>query len=196
MVLAFNPEHVKPQTQLDQYGTLIVQTNMDNTELWVDDKLAGVLNKATALRLPGITPGSHTIKAVHMGYEPDGPREEMIYPDQETTVNVRILIPRQRKQAALDLVDEGVDLYKKGSEANYKRAEAKFNQAITIEPNYSEAYMYLGRVKSALLEDDNATASFQRALSIDPDYEEARVSYASALLDTGNFDEAPAECRT
>jgi tetratricopeptide (TPR) repeat protein len=190
MVLAFDPEHVKPQTQLDQYGTLIVQTNMDNTELWVDDKLAGVLNKATPLRLPGVTPGSHTIKAVHMGYEPDGPREEMIYPGQETTVNVRILIPRQRKQAALDLVDEGVDLYKKGSEANYKRAEAKFNQAITIEPNYSEAYMYLGRVENALLEDDKATASFQRAISIDPDYEEARVSYASALLDTGNFDEA------
>ncbi len=42
--------------------------------------------KGTPLRLPGIAPGAHTIKAVHMGYEPDGPREEQVYPGQDTTV--------------------------------------------------------------------------------------------------------------
>jgi len=191
MLLAFNPDRVKtaPQAGLD-YGTLIVQSNMDDTEFWLDGKKAGVVSKSTALRLPGLAPGSHTIKAVHLGYEPDGPREEMIYPGQETSVSVRILIPRHRNQGAIDLLDEGVDFYKQGFESNYKKAEAKLNQAIAIDPNYSEAWMYLGRVEDALWEDEKATAAFQKAIAIDPDFEEARVSYASALLDQGGLDEA------
>lgn len=191
MLLAFNPDRAKTVTQTTlNYGTLIVQSNMDDTEFWLDGKKAGVVSKGAALRLPGLAPGAHTIKAVHLGYEPDGPREEMIYPGQETSVSMRILIPRRRNQAAVDLLDEGVEFYKKGFEANYKKAEEKLNQAIAIDPNYSEAYMYLGRVENALWQDDKASAAFQRAIAIDPDYEEARVSYAAALLDQGGLDEA------
>ncbi len=191
MVLAFNPDRVKAGTQPNlNYGTLVVQSNMDDTEFWLDGKKVGVVGKSAALRLPGLTPGSHTIKAVHMGYEPDGPREEMVYPGQETTVSVRILIPRRRNQAAIDLLDQGIELYKKGFENNYRKAEEKFNQAIALDANYSEAYMYLGRVEDALWEDEKASAAFQHAIAIDPDYEEARVSYASALLDQGGLDEA------
>ena len=191
MILAFDPGHARPATLATlQYGTLVVQTNMDNTELWLDGKDVGVLNKAAALRLPGLTPGSHTVKAVHMGYQPDGPREEMVYPGQETTVNVRILIPRQHSQAASDLLDQAVALYKKGEVANYRKAEEKLNEAVALDPNYSEAYMYLGRVEDALWNDDKATNAFQRAIAIDPDYEAARVSYAAALLDQGGLDEA------
>ena len=36
-----------------------------------------------------------------MGYEPDGPREEMVYPGQETTVKIEILIPRKRPNGQL-----------------------------------------------------------------------------------------------
>ena len=191
MVLAFNPTHAKASALAElKYGTMVIQSNMDDTEFWLDGQKAGVVSKATPLRLPGLSPGSHTIKAVHMGYEPDGPREEMIYPGQETTVNVRILIPRRRTQAAVDLLDEGVASYKKGYEVNYKNAEAKLKEAIALDPNYSEAWMYLGRVENALWADDQATAAFQRAIAIDPDYEEARVSYAGALLDQGGLDEA------
>lgn len=191
MVLAFNPEQVKGTASPNlQYGVLVVQTNMDNTEFWLDGKNVGTLNKSAALRLPGLAPGSHTIKAVHMGYQPDGPREEMVYPGQETTVSVRILIPRQRNQSAVDLLDSGIVDYKKGFEANYKKAEEKLTQAVALDPNYSEAYMYLGRVEDALYEDKKASAAFQRAIAIDPDYEAARVSYAAALLDQGSLDEA------
>ena len=192
MVLAYDPTHAKSPTVVAslQYGTLVVQTNMDNTELWLDGKQVGVVTKGAALRLPGLTPGSHTIKGVHMGYEPDGPREEMVYPGQETTVSLRILIPRQRNQTAVDLLDQAIDFYKKGFEANYRKAEEKLNQAVAIDPQYSQAYMYLGRVENALYEDAKATAAFQRAIAIDPDYEEARVSYAAALLDQGGLDEA------
>jgi hypothetical protein len=65
------------------------------------------VNKAAALRLPGITPGSHTVQGVHMGYEPDGPRQEEVYPGQETTVTVRILIARNRNHAAVEHFNPG-----------------------------------------------------------------------------------------
>jgi tetratricopeptide (TPR) repeat protein len=191
MLLAFNPDRAKSPSQVSlNYGTLVVQSNMDDTEFWLDGKKAGVVSKSAALRLPGLTPGSHTIKAVHMGYEPDGPREEMIYPGQESSVSIRILIPRRRTQAAVDLLDQGIEFYKKGFEANYRKAEEKLTQAIALDPNYSEAYMYLGRVENALAQDDKSAAAYQHAIAIDPDYEEARVSYASALLDQGGLDEA------
>ncbi len=192
MVLAYDPARARtPATTASlQFGTLVVQTNMDNTELWLDGKQVGVVTKGSALRLPGLAPGAHTIKGVHMGYEPDGPREEMVYPGQETTVSLRILIPRQRKQAAVDLLDQAIEDYKKGFEANYRKAEDKLNQAVAIDPNYSQAYMYLGRIENALYADDKAKAAFERAIQIDPDYEEARVSFAAALLDQGGLDEA------
>jgi tetratricopeptide (TPR) repeat protein len=148
------------------------------------------VTKAAALRLPGLAPGSHTIKGVHMGYEPDGPREEMVYPGQETTVSLRILIARMRNKAAVDLLDQGIESYKKGFEANYKKAASDFEQAVALDPKYSQAYLYLGRVENALYEDDKATAAFEKAIAVDPDYEEARVSYAAALLDQGGLDEA------
>ena len=192
MVLAYDPARARtPATTASlQFGTLVVQTNMDNTELWLDGKQVGVITKAAALRLPGLAPGAHTIKGVHLGYEPDGPREEMVYPGQETTVTLRILIPRQRKQAAVDLLDRAIEDYKKGFEANYRKAEDKLNQAVAIDPNYSQAFMYLGRIENALYADDKAKAAFERAILIDPDYEEARVSFAAALLDQGGLDEA------
>src|SRR5271154_2792198 len=62
MVLAYNPSHVKAANlPPPQFGTLIVESNMDGTEVFVDGKSAGVVNKAAALRLPGIEPGAHTI---------------------------------------------------------------------------------------------------------------------------------------
>lgn len=191
MVLAYNPDHTKSVASSSlAFGTLVVQTNMDNTEFWLDDQLIGVVNKATALRLPGVKPGSHTIKAVHLGYEPDGPREQLVYPGQETTINLRILIPRHRTQAAIDLLNQGVSFYRGGGQANYEKAEAKLNQAVALDPTYSEAYVYLGRVENALWKDEESVAAFRKALAIDPDFEDAKVSYAAALLDQGGLDEA------
>jgi tetratricopeptide (TPR) repeat protein len=142
------------------------------------------------LRLPGLLPGAHTIKGVHQGYEPDGPREEQVYPGQETTVSLHILIARTRNKAAVDLLDKGIEAYQRGSAENYQKAVDLLQQAVSIDPKYSTAYVYLGRVERALYEDDKAIDAFRRAIEIDPDYMEARSSYAGALLDQGNLDEA------
>ncbi len=191
MVLAYNPGHVTAANlPPPKYGTLVIETNMDGTEVFVDGKSAGVVNKAAALRLPGIEPGAHTVKSVHLGYEPDGPREEQVYPGQDTTVSVRILIARTRNHSAVEHFDKGIEYYNKGFEQNYRKAAGEFEAALQIDPKYSQAALYLGRVYNALYEDDKALTYFRTAIEIDPDYLEARSSYAGALLDSGDLDEA------
>ena len=191
MVLAYNPTHITAaKLPPPKYGSLVIETNMDGVEVFVDGQSAGVVNKAAALRLPGIAPGAHTIKAVHMGYEPDGPREEQVYPGQETTISIRILIVHNRNKAAVDHFDRGIELYNKGSQDNYRKAAGEFEQALGVDPKYSQAALYAGRVYNALYEDQKSLDFFKQAISIDPDYMEARASYAGALIDAGDMDEA------
>jgi tetratricopeptide (TPR) repeat protein len=191
MVLAYNPGHVTAANlPPPKYGTLIIETNMDDTEVFIDGKSAGIVNKAAALRLPGIEPGAHTIKSVHLGYEPDGPREEQVYPGQDTTVSVRILIARNRNHSAVEHFDKGIEFYNKGYEQNYRKAADEFQHALQLDPKYSQAALYLGRVYNALYDDQKALSYFRTAIEVDPDYLEARSSYAAALLDAGDLDES------
>jgi tetratricopeptide (TPR) repeat protein len=191
MLLAYNPGGITPGAPpAPKFGTLIFESNMDGVELFVDNTSAGVLKKGEPFRLPGLQPGVHQIKAVKMGYEPDGPREEMVYPGQESTVRVRILIPRRRDKAATDSLDKGIEFYTRGGEPNYHKAQQEFEKALSIDSTYSQAALYLGRTCNALFEEDKAEAAFRRAIEIDPDYTEARSSFAGMLFDLGNFDEA------
>jgi tetratricopeptide (TPR) repeat protein len=191
MLLAYNPGGIAPENPpAPKSGTLIFESNMDGVELFVDNNSAGLLKKGEAFRLPGLTPGLHQIRAVKMGYEPDGPREEMVYPGQESTVRVRILIPRRREKAASDALDKGIEYYTRGSEANYRKAQQEFERALQIDPTYSQAALSLGRTMNALFDEQKAEAAFRRAIEIDPDYTEARASFAGMLFDLGNFDES------
>jgi tetratricopeptide (TPR) repeat protein len=171
-------------------GVLIVEVNMDGVEVFLDGRSVGIAGKGNALRLPGLLPGAHTLKAVKMGYEPDGPREEMVYPGQERTVTVRIMIPRRRNRSAVDLFDQAVEAYNKGNPGNYRKASELLSRALAIDPDYSQAALYLARVENALFEEDKAEKYFRRAIEIDPDYLEARASFAGMLLDRGDADEA------
>jgi tetratricopeptide (TPR) repeat protein len=125
-----------------------------------------------------------------VGYEPDGPRETQIYPGQDTTVSIRILIARQHGRAAVEPFNRGVELYNRGYEKNYRLAVVQFEQALSIDPQYSQAALYLGRTYQALYDEDKAKQYLKQAIAIDPDYSEARLSYAAVLLDTGDSDEA------
>jgi tetratricopeptide (TPR) repeat protein len=172
------------------FGTVVIETNVDGVEVYIDGKSEGVVNKGVPLKLQGLRPGPHTVKGVKMGYEPDGPREEMVYPGQETTVSIRILIPRRRSNAVLELLDKGLEYYNKGYTQNYRKAAELFEKALTQDATYSQAALYLGRTYHALNEHESAGKFFRRAIEIDPDYVEARASFAGMLLDIGNVDEA------
>jgi len=191
MLLSYVPSNVKPGAPPPpKFGTLILEANMSEVEVFVDGKSVGVLAKGAPLTLPGLAPGVHTIKAVKMGYEPDGPREEMVYPGQETTVSIKILIAKRRNKAALDALDKGLEYYSKGSTDNYRKAVTYFEKSFTIDPSYSQAALYLGRTYNALFEEQQAEKYFRKAIEIDPDYLEAHSSFAGMLLDIGNVDES------
>ncbi|MFN7996377.1 MAG: caspase family protein [Bryobacteraceae bacterium] len=191
MLLAYVPSRVKPGAPpAPKEGTFTVEVNMDGVEVFLDGKAVGVVNKDKPLTLPGLAPGAHTVKGVKMGYEPDGPREETVYPGQVTTVSIRILIARRRNRAAADALDKGLELYQKGYAQNYKKALAEFQQAFDLDPQYSQAALYLARTYNALLDEANAEKYFRKSIEIDPDYLEARGSFGGMLLDVGNVDEA------
>ena len=193
MPIAYVPEVLVSRTSTskeEKFGALIFETNRDGVEIFVDGKSAGVVDKAKPLRLPGLRPGPHTIKGVKQGYEPDGPREEIVYPGQEKTVSIKILYARRRNSAAVEKLDKGIEFYNKGFAKNYRKASALFREALALDANYSTAALYLGRSESALFEYDRAAAAYQKALDIDPDYLEARAGYGGMLLDVGDFDEA------
>lgn len=191
MLLAYIPSGAKPGTPpppLD--GALVFEANMDGVEVFVDGKSAGVVNKGTPLRLPGLRPGVHTIKGVHMGYEPDGPREETVYPGQEVTVSLKITQVRRRTRAAADEFDQGLELYNKGSKENYTKAVGHFTAALAADPQYSQAALYLGRAQRDLFDEEAAEKALRRAIEIDPDYVEARATLGGMLLDKGALDES------
>ena len=81
MLLAYIPSKAKPTAApAARFGTLVFDSNMDGVEVFVDGKTIGVLEKGKPVTAPGLPPGEHTVQGVKMGYEPDGPRQEMVYP--------------------------------------------------------------------------------------------------------------------
>jgi len=191
MLLAYVPSRAKPAAPpAAKEGTFIFESNMDGVEVFLDGKSVGVVDKGKALTLPGLAPGAHTIQGVKMGYEPDGPRDETVYPGRDTTVSIKIMIARHRSRAAADALDKGQKFYQKGYEQNYKKAVAEFQKALDLDPDYSQAALYLARAYNALFDEQNAEKYFRRAIEIDPDYLEANASFGSMLLDTVNTDEA------
>jgi len=171
-------------------GTLVVESNKEGVEFFLDDQPQGVVNPGKPLTLPGLMAGAHTVKGVKMGYEPDGPREEIVYPGQTKTIKLKILYPRRQSPEAAKALEKGIEFYQRGEEKNYRKAVDELELALSLEPDYSRAAMYLGRAYSALFEYEEAKRAFEKAIAIDPDYLEARASYGGMLLDIGEADEA------
>jgi tetratricopeptide (TPR) repeat protein len=196
MVLAYNPGGSTAQCGTPgclpaaRYGTFVIEANMDDTEVWLDGKSLGVFRKGAPQRFPGLAPGPHTIKATHQGYQPDGPREVLVYPGQDTAVNVRILIARQHDHAAEAPFERGLERYNLGYAANYRLAATDFEEALRLDPQYTQAALYLGRTQQVLGDENAARQSLERAVALDPDRMEARLGLASVLLDVGDLDEA------
>ena len=191
MMIAYVPAHATAAAPpAPKNGTLVFEVNKDDVEIFVDGKSAGTASKGNPLRIPGLLPGAHTVKGVKTGYEPAGPRDEMVYPGQESTVKLQILIPRSRPKAAVERFDKGLEYYNKGFEQNYRKAVEQFAEALKMEPTYSQAALYLGRAYHALDDPTNAKIYYEKAIAIDPTYWEARSSYGGLLLDTNSVDEA------
>ncbi len=84
MRLAYVPANATPATPPPpQFGTLVFEANKDDVEVLLDGNSIGVAGPGKSLTLPGLKPGQHTVQGVKMGYEPDGPRQETVYPGRD-----------------------------------------------------------------------------------------------------------------
>lgn len=186
-------------------GTAVIESNMDDVEVYVDGELIGRISKSKPLTLPSLPAGLHEFRGVRDGYEPDR-KEVMIAPGQEVSVSFRIRYVRQIKKPAQALNDEGekllftrrssmslmnlVPVERRQSEADLKKAAALFEKALAIDPAFSVAAYHLGQVNQLLLEHDEAVAYFRRAIAIDPSHVDARVECAAVLIEQGDPNEA------
>lgn len=186
-------------------GTAVIESNMDDVDLYVDGALIGRLSKSKPLTLPSLPSGLHEFRGVREGYEPEQ-KEVMIAPGQEVAVSLRIRYVRQIKKPAQSLNDEGekllftrrsslslmnlIPVERRQSEADLRRAAALFEKALVIDPSFAIAAYHLGQVNQLLLKFDDSVASFRRAIAIDPTHLDARIECAAVLIEQGDPDEA------
>ena len=68
---------------------------------------------------------------------------------------------------AEDFYNRGVE---KGEKKDFQGAIADYNEAIRLNPNYAEAYIYRGAVYFLLGEPQKAIADFNQAIRLNPNY--------------------------
>jgi len=185
-------------------GTLIIEANMDDVQVYVDDKLVGNVVKSKPLSIPGLSTGIHVVKGVRKGYEPDT-KEVMVVPGQERTVTLRIQYRREYKPAALDLNQRGEGyLFKRTSTFNpvaafmpakqttgdLKKARELFTDSLKEDPTYGRAAYNLAMACQLLSDSACMMENFRKAIASDATDVEARIQYAGALIESGDPDEA------
>ncbi|MEQ1758495.1 MAG: tetratricopeptide repeat protein [Vicinamibacterales bacterium] len=186
-------------------GTAVVEVNLDEVDLYIDDRLIGRLSKDKPLRVPGLSVGPHEFRAVRSGYEPDV-KTILIAPGQDVAVTLRIRYARTIRRSALDLGAQGerilsslrssmnpaniLPIARKQSEADLLRARALFEQALAEEPAYSVAAYHLGEVNQLLGDYPASLKALRRAIDSDRGYVEARTQYAAVLTETGDTEQA------
>ena len=75
----------------------------------------------------------------------------------------------QVNRAAMDLLEAGLIAYQRGQP---EQARLKFEQVITLEPEYAAAYFYLGNLMFEQDQLDLALESLEKAHAIDPLHED------------------------
>jgi tetratricopeptide (TPR) repeat protein len=186
-------------------GTAVIESNMDDVDVYVDGRLIGKISKGKPMTLPGLSSGLHEFRGEHEGYEPDR-KELMIAPDQETGVSLRIRYVRKVKKPAEDLNAQGekllftrrssmslmnlVPVERKQSEEDLKKAAALFEKALQLDPSFAIPAYHLGQVNQLLLKYDESVAAFRRAIAIDQTHVDARIECAAVLIEQGDPDEA------
>jgi len=186
-------------------GRAIVESNMDDVDVYVDRALKGRVNAGKPLILPGLAAGPHEFKGVRNGYQPDT-KEILIAPGQDTTVAFRIRYAIVIKKSAVDLNEQGeallltkrstlnprviVPTNRSQSDNDLRKARDLFTRALAEDARYSLAAYRLGQTYQLLDEQGKSVAAFRQALSIAPGYVEASIGVAGVLLESGDPDAA------
>lgn len=194
MIVGFSPT-VREKLTVDlpqlSNGSLVIEANLADVEVFIDDKPYGKSTPGTPLRVPGLASGLHKVRGVRMGYDPVSVEVNVI-PGGEQPVSLRLLHQRTVKPAAKLLYDRGVATWERSraSPSDLREAADALSRALKEDASYSQAALALCRVQQA--QDDTAAAlkSCRRAVEIDPDYVEARAMTGVLLMESGDYPEA------
>jgi tetratricopeptide (TPR) repeat protein len=208
VILAAHPACISGLvTQGIPLGSIVVESNMDNVDVYLDENFVGKVDTKTPLLLPGLSTGSHTVKGVREGYEPDT-KQELVIQGQRHTVTLRIQYRREYKHSAIQLLDSGEKLLFKSAtlarsldpvavytpvrqrKEELLHARELFTQALSEEPNYARAAYDLAQTCDLLSDEKGMFEGFRSAIRSDPSYVEARIDFAGALIESGDPDEA------
>ncbi len=188
-------------------GSIVVESNMDNVDVYLDENFVGKVGTQSPLTIPGLSTGSHTVKGVHEGYEPDT-KQELVIQGQKHTVTLRIQYRREYKRSAVESLESGEKLLFKSAtlarsldpvfvytpvrqrQGELLHARDLFTQALREEPHYARAAYDLAQTCNLLSEEKEMFDAFRNAIQSDPSYVEARVDFAGALIEAGDPDEA------
>jgi tetratricopeptide (TPR) repeat protein len=185
-------------------GAAVIETNMDNVQIYVDGNLVGTAFAGKPLSIPGLASGPHTVEGVRPGYEPDH-KEVVIAPGQQAPVSIRIRYVKQVKKAAQDLNSKGekllethrsslnlihIETAQHQSTSDLRQAQQFFAQSLSNDSGYSTAAFNLGQVDQLLSDEKGSLEAYKRAIGIDPSYTDARLQYSAVLIENGDADEA------
>lgn len=209
----FDPEMVlgragKCNSRLDEpsvTGEAEIETNLAETEVFLNGELVGRASPARGLKLPGIVAGEHTIKACKAGYECDV-RKVIIIPGRATGVRVHIRYPKRSGGAAEALARKGENLLysrrsaispmnmvpvtRTQSKDDVLEARKQFAKALELDPGFAAAAYHLGVASQLLGDEKSAIAALRTATRLDPGDIQARVQYGGVLIESGDPDEA------
>ncbi len=192
MTLGFLPqrrEKVKAARPVAE-GTVIVVSNLENVEVYLDGNRVGTTGKTKRLTLPGLASGEHEIRGVRQGYDP-AERSVTLRPGQEITVELRIQFQRRIGAGAAEEFRKGQAIYaRRKSAADLTRAVGHFEKALSMEAKYTEAAEYLCLTNQILGKTKEAVKACKKAVELTPDGVEFRTYYASLLTEMGDSSEA------
>ncbi|WP_031500329.1 caspase family protein [Bryobacter aggregatus] len=193
MTLGFLPqrrEKVKNNAAPAKDGTIIVTTNLEDVEVYVDGNRIGKVGASKKLVIPGLSNGEHEVRGERQGYDP-ALRMVTVRPGQEITVDLRIQFQRRIGEAAKQEFQKGQAIYaRRKSSAELQSAAEDFKKALKLEPKYSEAAEYLCLTEQVLGHTMEAVKACKKAVELTPDGTEFRTYYASVLTEMGDSSEA------
>lgn len=197
LILGYNPSR---QGELAEFlpeaanGTVVVEANLEGTEIYIDDLRYGVAAPDQPLRVPGLATGTHRVRGVRAGYEP-ATVEVNVIPGGTQTVSIRLFQQRVVDPEAAKLYDRGERLWREsnGSDKDLAQAADLLQRALKLDDRYSRAALELCRVEQARGNTQKGLAACKTALEIDPDLVDARTMYGVLLMDSGDYGEAVRE---
>jgi tetratricopeptide (TPR) repeat protein len=190
---------------LRRLATAKIDVNLDQVNIWIDDRLIGRASQGTSLLVPGLADGEHTICGKKDGYD-TACKQVVIAPENVTGILIQLRYQRPIKPKAMELEKRGEKLLytrrstinpvniapipRAQSIADLKAARDLFGQALKEDGSYSQAAYELG-VTNQLLSDGKASlAAFRLAIELDRAHVPARARYAGVLIENGDPDEA------